>query len=782
MSELLSQYETFQPFHENISILMPDKKCRIQNKSEKICWIENNWEDNSQPLEDLLRITEGSVDTTHPDFAHTLLGQKYQQLKTLMSMHNRLKSCSTTNSVVSDDILHRAQSNISHALENPDDCKSVSSNSESDITLLGNHLQQTTNRNTLKTSSFEDNLFSQALQTSIQSRVNFTKKFEDDNINTHEFRQKLLDQFCEGDVPTSTSRGIKKRRGWACTKKDAKIISNLIREAIDHTNNKELIQHPTRVSHQEEQCPTVQRKKKCIKTNVYEFQSTPPNFAEDGQLDSLDVSTIVADINYRISNLNSILEDYNEKKEELERKLALEIQNINQEENLSLPEQRTRDHNQSLKRKKLRDELKRLKKTIFLEYKQELAFLHSNGAGVFLQTSAVRNQSKFEELEKITTKALGLFGFEEAELTHQEDFPLLEPIDDYTARLAKQEALSRTDQQIQTLLSDQRNKHKIDQEYLDRIQNVSSEEEKQDLNKWYQEQRFDRLSKLVLSSPKIISPVLLNNLEYSSVLCEISDKIEKDKKFKERLKTALFIGSAAGSVAIGVLTIGVGAPPTLASTASLSIGMGLTTADFTLRMMEINRHSRNQEDLLNAYLSQTGDDQSIEDIRKEWKSKFKQQFHAGWALALGTFDIYRIGSTIKRARMAKQDISTDIPTLQIQNNQLQRIITDNDQYIESIQSLLQKYPARSVQRLLNSIKRLPSDQQRTVLDSFSKISKHDSFDLTAFSKEIKQSAAKENIFQILKRWSICFSCRFKVSTKKTKNSSDAKSVIESSEL
>ena len=56
--ELLSQYEALHPFHENIVIPMPDEKCKIKNKSEKICWIETKWEDNPQPFEDLLHATE----------------------------------------------------------------------------------------------------------------------------------------------------------------------------------------------------------------------------------------------------------------------------------------------------------------------------------------------------------------------------------------------------------------------------------------------------------------------------------------------------------------------------------------------------------------------------------------------------------------------------------------------------------------------------------------------------------------------------------------------------
>lgn len=778
-SDLMSQYETLYPFHENIAILKLDEKCKIKNKSEKVCWIDRKWEDNPQPLKDLLLATEDSIDTTNPDFAHTPLGQKYHQLKTFLNIHDRLKSCSASNSVINDAILSRAQSNLSLTLENLDDCKPVLQSSESDIALLGSHLQQVVNNNISAESSFENDLFAETLRNSIQSRVSFTKQFGSDDINTNEFKQKLLNQFCKRDVPTSTSRGIKKRRGWACTEKDEVIISNLIREAVDNTNDKKLIQHPIKLSHQSEECFNVQSKKKCIKTNLYNFQSTPPATTNENQLDFLDTPTVVADINYRIANLNSILEDYNEQKTELEEKWVLENPDINPEDNLSLPEKRQTDYNRSLKRKKLNDKLKKLKKEMFSDYKQELALLYANGPGILLQTDAIRNKSNFKEIERITTKGLGIFGFEEAELTHADSFPLLKPINDHTASLATKEHLSRIDYQIQNILSDQRNKHKIDQEYLDQIQNTSSEEDKQSLQEWYKEQRLDRLSSLVLFNPGMISSRLLENPEYSSVLCEIAKKVEEDEEFKENLKTALFIGSAAGSMAIGILTVGTGAPASLASAASLAVGLGLTATDFTLRITEVHRHLRNQEGMLNAYLSQTGDTKSIEDIRKEWKSAYKQRFHAGWALALGTFDVYRIRSAIKKVKAAKKSSSTDIPALRIQNNQLQRIITGNDQYMESIQGLLQKHSLSSVRRLLNTVKRLPPDQQKTVLDSFSKISKQNAFDLTAFNREIKQSSTKKNIIDILTRWSVCFSCRFKVGTKKTKSSSDAQSVIES---
>ena len=777
VNELLSQYEALQPFHENMTIIMPEEKCKNTGKSSKFkkeCWIEAKWEDHSESLEKLLLDTENTLDTSNPDFIQTPLGQKYQDLKNLMNLHKNLKSCSTENSVIDDDILYRTQSNASLALENSSMCKPVSSNSENSIALFGNHLEQIANNNKTVGSSFEDDLFSQALKTSIQTRINFTKQTGEDNINTQKFKQTFLDKFCIGDVPNPTPRGIRRKKDWICNKKDEEIITNLIKEAINSANTKELVQHPTKLSHQEEMCFTNSRKKKCVNTNIHEFQTTPPKFAEEGQMDSLPTPVIVADINERIANLNFILEDYNNQKKELEEKWALE--NPRQQKYSNLPKKRKDEYEHALKFAKFNDELKRLKKIFFLEYKQELALLHASGAGALLQTDAVRNKSNFKEIEKITSKGLGLLGFEEAELTHTEGFPLLQPINEHTARLAVQERFQRMDQHIKNLLSDQRNKHKTDQQYLDRLQENPSE----DVKKWYNDQRFERLSNLILFNPQILSSVLINNPEYSSILCTTASRIAKDQRFREMLKTGIFIGSAVGAITISILTAGAGAPASLTSIISMAAGMGVATADFTIRISEVNRHSRNQEDLLNAYLSQTGDHQSIEDIRKEWKSKVKEQFHAGWALALGTFDIFRISSSIKKGAFAKQEVPT--PTLRVQNDQLPRIITENNQYIRPIQDLLQKHPLRSVQRLLNSVKRLPPDQQRIILDSFSKISKQDSFNLTAFTREIKKSSSKDNVVKILRRWAVCVSCRAKAGTRKQKDSSDANSIIESSQL
>ena len=775
-NELLHQYETLQPFHENMAIIMPEEKCKNtgrSHKAQKDCWIDIKWEDHTEPLEKLLLDTENSLDTSNPDFIHTPLGQQYQHLKKLMNLHKSLKSCSADDSVVNDDILYRIQSNTASALENQDMCRPVSSNAENSIALFGSHLEQI-NNNRAKESSFEDDLFSEALKTSIQTRINFTRQTGNNNINTQKFKQTLLDKYCTGNISTSTSRGIKNRKGWICSKKDEEIIKNLIREAINSANTKKLVQQPTKLSHQEEICFTTQRKKKCTNTNIYEFQTTPPKFAKEDQMDFLPTPIIVADINERIANLNLILEDYNDQRKELEEKWALE--NPRQEKYSNLPEKRKTEHEHSLKLKKFNDELKRLKKTFFLEYKQELALLHTSGAGALLQTDAIRNKSNFKDIEKITSKGLGLFGFEEAELTHKEDFPLLQPIDDHTAHLAVQERFQRMDQYIENLLSDQRNKHKVDQQYLKHLQENSSE----DLEKWYNDQRFERLSKLILFNPQILSSILINKPEYSSILCMTTVRIAKDQKFKDMLKSGIFIGAAVGATTIALLTAGAGAPASFTSALSMTAGIGIVATDFTLRLSEVNRHSRNQEDLLNAYLSQTGDHQSIEDIRKEWKLKIKEQFQTGWALALGTFTIFKIRSSIQKGVFTKKENPT--PTLQVQNDQLPRIITENNQYIKPIQDLLQKYPLRSVQRLLRSTRRLPPDQQRTVLDSFSKITKHDSFNLTAFTREIKKSASKDSMSKILQRWAVCFSCRVKAGTRKQKDSADDKSIIESSQL
>lgn len=782
-SKLMSQYEALQPFHENIRILMPKEKCGIRYKSQRVCRTDKQWEDNSVSFKDLLYATESSVDTANAEFLSTPLGLKYQQLKTFMSTYNALQSCSKTQPLINNDILFRTQSNISLALEKSDDCKSILSNSSTEknsIALLGSHLQQITHGVPLKESVFEDDLFSQTLQTSILARITLTKQLGNEDINTSSFKQKLMKQFCTGNVLTPTSRGLREKTGWVCTEKDEKVISDLMRQFINEVNTKQAVGHSTKPSEEKEECFTVQRNKKCVHTNLYEFQSMPPDFAGNNQIDFLDTSTIVADINYRISNLNFILEEYNEQKKELEEKFFSENPDIKQE-GLNLAKKRAIEYERSLKYKKFKEKLKRLKKTTFLDYKEELSLLHRSGAGIFLQTDIIRSQSNFEELEKITTKGLGILGFEESELTHLEDFPLLKPISDRTAQLAAQEALLRIDRQIQTLFADQRNKHKIDRQYLDHIQQTSSEKEKQDLKDWYQDQRFDRLSQLILFNPNAISPVLLESPEYFSVFCETINKIEKDKKFKERLKTALLIGSAAGAMAIAALTAGAGAPVPLTIASTVVAGTGLTLTDFTIRVLEVGRHARNQENLLNAYLSQTGDEQSIVDIRKEWKSSVKEKFHAGWALALGTFDIGRAGSAVKRIKLYKKSTS-DIPVLQTQNNQLQKIITENDQYKEAIESLLQKHSLRSVQRLLNNVKKISVDRQKEVLDSFTKITQHKSFDLTAFTRDLKQSSTKENIADVLKRWAICISCRVKVGTKKTKNSSDDQSVIESSEL
>ncbi|MDE0151743.1 MAG: hypothetical protein OXK80_04515 [Bdellovibrionales bacterium] len=779
-SELMSQYETLSPFHENITLLMPERKChnhKHRGKNNTDCWIDMQWEDNSEPFEELLHKTESSVDTKNPDFINTPLGQEYHRLKSFINIHKKLKSCSKEKSIAKNDILHRTQSNISMGLENPDECKSVSPISKDSIALFGKHLKETVLPENVSTeSSFEDDLFSQALKTNIQSRIKFTRQTGDDNINTQSFKQKLLDKFCTENAPASTqARRTRKKETWICSEKDKEIINNIIDNAVTSANAKELIQHPTKFSHQDEECFKDQRKNKCIKTSVYEFQSAPPEPVGENQMDSLSPPVITADINYRIASLNSILEDYNNHKKELEEQWALENPSIDPADFLNLPEKRKAEHEYSLQRKKFYDQLQRIKKTFFLEYKRELALLHASGAGSLLQTDVVRNKSNFKEIEKITAKGLGLMGFEETELTHHEPFPLLEPIDDRTARLAVQERFHRMDQNIGELLSDQRNKHKTDQEYLDRLQKDSSEEK--DLNKWYQDQRFDRLSKLILFSPQTINPVLLDNPEYSSVLCKVAEKIENDRQFKRTLKTGFLIGSVAGSITVAILTLGTGAPISMATNLSITTGIGLTAADLSFRISEINRHSRNQEDMLNAYLSQLGDDQSIEDIRTEWKSKVKEQVHAGWTLTLGVFDAYRIRSAINKAKSLSEP-----PAFGVRDNQLQNILKENNQYVESIQSLLQKHSTRSVQRLLNAVKRLPPSQQTDVLDSFQKIAEKSSFNLNAFSREIKNSSAKKNISETLMAWGICLSCKLKPGQKAQRESSDAQSVIESSEL
>ena len=702
---LLKKYQVLQPYHESLREPMPVKQCKYHSRKQrrtkqKQCRIEIEYEAQPQKLQDLLKETENSFDTSELKFLSSNLGKEYQHLKSFMNIYNEMEKCRVNSPEPEDAAMtFRFEEGASEALFTST-CESCHSQTNQTIKTLFSLFD--TQNMSLKESAFQDQISAQALEKNIQSRVLMASKFMKDDFHSPAFTNKLVKELCQpnGLCPEKTK--------------------NLLKHLIDTEKNK-----------------------------IANTSTSTPN--------------VLQTVNQHIAGLNSILEEYNSNRESLLEQQRQEKKNLS-------------GHTASRGRlnkiqTKYAAKLKKLKESVFRKYQAELAQRYSTDIGRILRTQTIHTSAGFIGLEKMNSKLLGIQGFEETVLTHKDPFPRLSPINSQTAKTALNESFSRANESIRNILSLNKQKHEDNKNYKHQLSQTLSQKEKKELDEWYKSKRIANIEEILIIHPDIISQSLTRYPEYSSIVCTAVSNISKDEKKKALIKNSITFAGAAGSVAVAVIAPYVGLTGLPVMLAATSVALTSAVVDYTLRTTGASEHRALKEKMLNAYLSETGDHQSIEDIRYEWRRALAEDLHARWAIGFGLFDITRAGTAIRTTVSAGRHIRKTNTASQITKNRiLLSNISQNKKHERALLDLLDTHSQLEVRNFLRAAALFPPKKQRFILNELPNMAVHPNLNLPKITAELKKRGVNSNVRDFLIRYSRCVNCKAKPGIKVQKGS------------
>ena len=393
---LLSKYQNFHPFYESLRDYMPARKC---NSSGDDCNWKITLEDNPLKFERLLEQTEQQHNVDDKSFLTSPLGQNYQSLKGFMNIREKFQACQEKAEILTGDYLNenlqRILANTSTLyLENP--CPSPKANtvlSEEQIDFAEDFVEF----------QLEKELVSDSIERSLEAKIFFRKKFNNEDIESPSFQEQLLTNLC-----------LEKAEENACNEEELDYLRALIQKKIHK-----------------------------VSKNI----GTP----------SMSAEKLANGLNSHITQVNGILKGYNQKKKELEEqwKEKNRIEKLKASSHSPL-ESRRKKKAEFKSWNYLQEELVRLKKVAFDEYQSAYSTHTNREVGAILQTEAIKNFSKIRRLEQRDAKWLGIAGFEYTVLQNEDSFPLLSMINTKAARKAIDESLAKTKAQVKELLQRRR--------------------------------------------------------------------------------------------------------------------------------------------------------------------------------------------------------------------------------------------------------------------------------------------------------------------------------------
>ena len=735
---LLSVYPA-HPFHESIKDPMPMQKCEVvgnrKNKRKKCNPIEIKYEDNPDKFNFILAETEKWMDTSSSHFLATPLGKKYKDLKQFMDIYNQLSSCSNEDHPKADEttqqLMNQTIKNISHHLKENRECTSSNNNEMRMIFDVIQAAQNTDSLNIAKECSMTHTLLSDSLKQSVSSRVNLESRFNTKHFNSSFFAEQLATELCTGSIEyyISTSRGPRKRfkAGDVCTNQEKSNLQSIIEQAKQQTQSSSV-------------------------------KSLDPQ-------DSLDSAR--QNINQYLSKLNHILQEYNKKRKEL---LTEKEQQFSQ-----LPTGRRDERIKRHISKKYHQKLDAIKQEVFTKYHITLLELHKNDLGFLMQSPSFQKETGLDKLEAFIPKHLGLSGMQEEVLSHREDFPALQSVSNHSIQNAIKDVQKHSKKNIRSNMDEQKKIKQDEEEYRTRLMQVPHEETQRELDEWYSSRRMEQIEHLIMTSPDIIGSTLINNPQYSKMVCQAVKNIEEDEKKYELLKKTLMGGTIAGVLAISVVApfVGVVGIPALLTTAGAALTM--TSIDINLRRNKMKKHRALQEEMLSAYLSGVGDDQSIEQIRLEWKKAMTEDVYSKWIMGLAAFDITRTSLAIRKVLpdVAMNSVKSRHLITQATNNQnIMTTIQQNREQFRALQTLMQTHSGSAVRDLFKVIALYPRNKQAEILAQLPDMAKTKALDLQGLTEALKKDGIATNIKNTLGRFVTCASCKVKPGVKIKQKTND----------
>ena len=422
----------------------------------------------------------------------------------------------------------------------------------------------------------------------------------------------------------------------------------------------------------------------------------------------ISVQQVASDLNASITQMNETLAQYQERKQQLEEQWKAEDR-VNPPGGHLGPDSKDR-------RKARRDKaLLEIKREVFENYREQYAQLHAGEVGSLLQTHAVMNSSNFNKLNKQAGKLLGFMGLEEKALRETQDFPLLTPIDAVVAKQAMDEGISRTNTQVWELLEKKRAREREEKDYLAKIKS----------NKFYpglpanpsqiyreqlREARKKSLRDLIGLNLPMAGKVLFNNPQYTGEFCQVAQNLSESERNRMALETGGYIVLGLGLTATAIATGGISIPFVAAAVA---VGV----ADSSYQNSEARRKRRQQEAMLNSYLAQVKDDQSIEQIRGKWIEALESERYGLLGLGLIPLDFTGIGRGARGVRglvrLTKGPKGFN-PRL-ARNDQLLKLIAGDRELSHGLEVMMKQYSREDVGRLLDDISKFSPKEQREVL-------------------------------------------------------------------
>ncbi len=730
---LLSIYPA-HPFHESIKDPMPDQKCETvgsrKSKSQRCGPIEMKYQDNPDKFNFVLAETEKWMDTSSPYFLSTPLGQEYSNLKKFMKVYNQFTSCSKDKPSEEDGtaqaLMARIERNMSNNIAEEPGCRSSEDNNIQMIfnVIRAAHPQSTDRTAQPKECSVSGTLLSDSLRESVFFRVNMESRFNASDFNNPSFDEQLTEELCIGPVEyfVLTTRGNRKKYkpGNICTEQEKSNIGSIIQQA------KEQIRQSSAVS--------------------------------SDSNDSLESAQ--QKINQYVSELNGVLQKYDQKRKEL---LDEKEQRFSQLSN-SRSDQRAKWRVS----KEYHQKLDTAKQEVFASYQIALAGLHKHDLGFLMQSPSLQKETGLDQLDKLIPKHFGLSGVQEEVLSHQEDFPVLQPISNQVVQNAIKDVQKHSKKNIQHSVKQREHTQQDNEEYMVRLAQVPYDETKEELDEWYKSRRMDQVEHLIMTSPDVIGPALMDNPEYSEMICQAVKNIEKDEKKYETLKKAMMIGTITGVLAISLIApfVGVVGIPALLTTAG--VALTVTSADIKLRMDKVQKHRALKEEMLSAYLAGVGDDQSIEQIRHEWKQAMTEDIYAKWIGALAVFDITRTGLALKKAlpdAAMRTASSTQLVTRVTKSKNIIETVQQNDDQLRALQKLMNTHPESDVQEFFRTIAIYPKKKQIEILEDLPNMAETVALDLQGLTATFKTKGIGANIKFIMGRFVTCATCKVQPSVK-----------------
>ena len=669
-SSLLSQYQSFDPFHEYLQDYMPVQEC-AQRKNE--CSWKIKLEDNPQKFDRLLEQTEQQHDVNDKQFIASPLGRRYRSLKNFMDIQENFAACQGSAKTLTGDHLRE---NLQRVLTNTStvQLEDLCASPKADSVL--SHQQVDFAEDFIEL-QLEHELLLDSLERSLEARILFDKKFNKKDIRLPSFQKQLLTTLCPQEGGEHS-----------CNEEEKNDLNTLIKKQTQ---------------------------------KVLRDRTPSPGSS----------TNVANNLNSHITQINEILQEYNQKKKELEEQFR---ENNSEEEKRRVVSNKRavrqkRKRELSQRRHDFQEELMHLKKEVFDEYQSAYSTHEDREIAALLQTQTIKDSTQIAQLEQTKAKWLGFGGFQHAVLKNENDFPLLSTIDAETARKAMDESLDRTKAQIQELLR-------------------RRQKGQNDHGSGSRKERRKNLVYLFTVSPTSTGHVLINNPEYSSTFCKIAQDMARDKRNRNILVKGGFVTLAIAGAGATFITAGT-ASPAVVALAGAAGGAVYTVSETLYLKNKVKKNHRLQADMLNAYLAGLGDKQSPEDIRKNWQDILESDYHismAPWFLladATGAVPIatkgvalFKINRTIKAFSQGSK-----------RHTRLLSNILKNNDSSRAVYKLINRRSETTTREFLNFMSRLSKEKQNVLLKTFS-----NSRSLTAFvnSPQTKMTLS-QNQFSSLKK-------------------------------